>query len=475
MEKVFLYEELATQLAAKIEEQIWQLGDKLPSVRQLSKERGLSASTVFQAYYQLEAQGMIESRDRSGYYVCYRPVPELTVSEKREKKPDWHLVSTLEMIKDLEGIANREDLLSLSRAVVPPELLPFARLSKCVQEAMRKERETLLSYAPPAGHRGLRRMIAAQLLNWGKGIHPEQLVITHGAMEALSISLQAVCQRGEMIAMDEWTYFGIHQLVESLGLKVVPIPQRRGEGLDLTFLAQTLRIFPIRACLFVPTFHNPTGQSLSQQGKQQLVQLMQQYQIPLIEDDVYGSLYFGKQADLPCKYYDTDGWVIYLSSFSKTLVPGFRVGYCVPGRFYEQVLHQKRVHSHSNSSLPQAALAQFLAKGRYTVYLRTLRKQLHTQMLRYAQWIHTYFPEEIQFQLPQGGLVFWIGLPDGVEAIALFHAAKSIGIAISPGPIFSANQGARNFIRMSFAAPLSPEIEQGLKVLGKLVQSMTSN
>ncbi|MEL7534276.1 MAG: PLP-dependent aminotransferase family protein [Bacteroidota bacterium] len=435
--KTHRYQSLAAELEQRILNGVMLVGDKLPSVRRLSREKELSPSTVFQAYYQLEAKGLVEARARSGYYVAYRSAQRDPLENRQTlPQPDIRQLDTKAMIKRMDGVRDQAQMQQLSMAIPAAEYLPVARLNKCMKDALQTQGAESLQYAPPAGLLSLRRLICAQLLSWWPAGDPEQLMVSQGAMEALSICLRTVCKRGDIIAMDELTYFGIHQLVEQLGLQVVPIPQEGDSGINLNYLEQVLNLFSIKACLFVASFHNPTGNTMPEDKKQALVELITRRRIPLIEDDVYGELFFAKKRPLPCKYFDKEGWVLYCSSFSKTLAPGYRVGYCMGGRFHEELLWEKRVSSHSTSSLSQLCLARFLEIGRYQAHLAKLRAALHTNMLKYSQLFMAAFPEEVRFRSPKGGMVFWMEMPKKADARLLFGQAQQKGIIISPGGIF---------------------------------------
>lgn len=463
----FRYDRIAKQLEDSILNDVLKVGEKLPSVRLLSKQQNVSPSTIFKAYYQLEAKGLIEARPKSGYYVRFRHTKRPAPQKKNLGQPNIKSVNSNEIIRELEELRSSENILKLSSAVPSPKLLPLAKLNKSVVEAMRDEKNLLLKYTHPQGHPELRRIIVQQLLSWGGLFRTEDIVITAGCMEALNISLMILTKPGDVIAIDQLTYFSIHQAVERLGLKTVPIPSTP-EGLDIHFLKKAIDKYPIKAGLFVTNFHNPTGVCLPDEQKKVLVELMTEHQIPIIEDDIYGELYFGKTRPSTCKYYDTEGWVLYCSSLSKTIAPGYRIGYCQPGRFLDEFAHQKRILSLSTSSLPQAALLHFLKKGRYDFHLRKLRKAIHTQALRYSQCILQHFPKEIYFRMPEGGFNFWIEFPKHFNSYELFRAAKDQQIGIAPGQIFSTGPDFKHCIRLSFAEPLTEEITEGIKRLGML-------
>lgn len=470
----FLYQNIAQQLEESILNAVLKSGDKLPSVRLLSKQRGVSPSTVFQAYYQLEAKGLIEARPKSGYYVRFQPTTPgpTTASAVEQKTADPQMVNSMHMIEELVELRDLANVLRLSTAVPSLALLPSARLNKSVVEAIREEKEKILGYIPTQGNEALRGAVARHLLNWGGQFLPDDIVITNGCMEALNLCLRTLVKAGDVVVMDQLSYFGIHQSVESLGLKVIPIPSRAPDGLDLNILEEALLQHPVKAALFVLNFHNPTGSVMPDHTKKALVELLRKHQVPLIEDDIYGELYFGKARPGTCKQFDEDGLVLYCSSFSKTLAAGYRIGYCLPGRFKDALVRQKRIENVSTSTLPQAALLHFLNKGRFDYHLRKLRNALHTQALRYAQCIQESFPEGTHFCHPAGGIVLWVALPPHCNGYELFRIAKDQQISIAPGQIFSINGGFENYIRLSFSEPFDSKIEKAIRKLGELLFSL---
>ena len=469
--KTFRYEQIANQLETSILDNVLKAGEKLPSVRSMSQQQRVSPTTIFKAYYQLEAKGLVEARPKSGYYVRFRREERPAPIVRKYSSPNVKEIDTSTIIRELEELRSSANIIEMSSALPAPELLPLAKLNKSVVEALRDEKNFLLQYPHPQGIPELRRFIAQKLLSWGGNYRAEDLVITAGCMEALNISLLILTQPGDVIAIDQLTYFSIHQAVERLGLKAVSIPVT-DKGLDLPFLKKAIDQYPIKAGLFVTNFHNPTGVCLPDNRKKELVEFMTQKQIPIIEDDIYGDLYFGKKRPSTCKFYDHEGWVLYCSSFSKTIAPGYRIGYCQPGRFLEQFAHQKRILSLSTSTLSQAAILNFLKKGRYDFHLHKLRKALHTNALRYSQCILESFPKDIYFKVPEGGFNLWIEFPNGFDTYQLYKAAQSQKISIAPGQIFSVEPDFKHCIRLSFAAPFSEEVEKTLQQLGSLASQL---
>ena len=467
-----LYLQVADGIQKMIADEILRIGDKLPSVRVLSEEYGISMGTAFQAYYHLEGKGLIESRPKSGYYVRFnhRRFPDMP--KQLQPEPLSHDVSVKEMIESIYGDIAAHNVINFALAVPDISLLPSAKLNKSVVHALRNSEKHCLNYEHTQGNVELRKQIAKLSFNWGGKIKYDDIVVTSGCLEAITICLKAVTKQGDTVAVECPTYFGIYQAVENLGLKVVEIPSDTSTGVNLESLQKALKKFPIKACVFVPNFNNPMGSCMPDENKKQLVDLINKYNIPLIEDDIYGELYFGKSRPKTCKYYDTKGLVMHCSSVSKNLAPGFRIGWTIPGRFVEDVKKIKRMQNISSPTLTQAAMAHFLGNGRFEYHLKNLRKALHTQSLRYIQGILKYFPEDTKISRPSGGFVLWLELNKKINAFKLRTEAMKHHISVVPGKIFSAGCNYSNFIRISFGKPWDDDADYGLMMLGKLIKKM---
>ncbi len=465
-----LYQEVAERIERLIEKRTLKVGDKLLSVRSLSKEQGISLSTAFQAYYHLEGKGLVEARPQSGYYVKFSPRHTLEVPTCCDPAESAVPVTIDEMISSVYYDLRSEKLVNFSLGAPAPELLPAAKLNKAVVQALRKSNDSCLNYEHVQGNIELRKQIARQSFNWGGTLGEEDIVVTAGCMEALSLSLKAITKPGDAVAIESPTYFGIFQVMESLGLRVVEIPTDPTSGIDLNQLEQAIHRFSIKACLFVCNFNNPMGSCLPDEKKKQLVDLLTRKDIPLIEDDIYGELYFGKSRPRTCKVYDTKGIVIQCGSFSKSLAPGYRIGWAIPGRYKERVIRLKRMNNVATNTLAQSAIALFLENGRYELHLRHLRKSLHTQSLKYIQAISQYFPEQTRMTRPQGGFALWLELDRKVDTYTLHKRALKLGVGIAPGQIFSSQGKFENCFRISFGLPWSARVDNGLKTLGDLAK-----
>jgi DNA-binding transcriptional MocR family regulator len=462
------YIEVADRIEKLIEKQTLKVGDKLLSVRSLSKQQGISLSTSFQAYYYLESKGLIEARPQSGYYVKFSPRHSFEIPTCSEPTDEALPVSVDEMISSVYHDLRSPNLLSFSLSAPHPSLLPYAKLNKSVVHSLRHSPDHCLGYEHIQGNEELRKQIAKLSLNWGGALSEDDLVITAGCMEALSFCLRATTKPGDAVATESPTFYGIFRVMQSLGLKVVEVPTDPVTGVDIDYLEQAITRFDIKACLFVPNFNNPIGSCVPDDKKKQLVELLAKKEIPLIEDDIYGEMYFGKTRPRTCKTYDKKGLVLHCGSFSKSLAPGYRIGWTAAGRYKNTVIQLKRMHNISTNTLAQVSIAHFLQNGRYELHLRRLRKDLHTQSLRYLQAITEFFPEDIRITQPQGGFVLWIEMKSG-DGYNLHKRALKHQIGIAPGQIFSAQGQYQNHFRLSYGLPWSDQIEKGLKTLGELM------
>ncbi|MFT3674886.1 MAG: PLP-dependent aminotransferase family protein [Chitinophagaceae bacterium] len=469
-----IYLQVAGGVEKMIQDDVLKIGDKLPSVRVLSEEYGISMGTAFQAYYHLEGKGLIESRPKSGYYVRFSPRRFRDLP--RVIQPDIlsHNVSVKEMIASFYSdiATNNERTINFALAVPHVSLLPAAKLNKAVTHVLRNQADATINYEHTQGNAELRKQIARQSFNWGGKIKADDVLVTSGCMEGLTLCLRAVTKPGDVVAVESPNYFGIFQAIENLGLKVVEISSDPTTGLDLDCLRRTLRKSPVKACVVIPNFNNPLGGCIPDAQKKELVELLTARNIPLIEDDIYGELYFGKNRPRTCKYYDRAGIVMHCSSFSKSLAPGYRIGWVLPGRYMEEVKQLKRILSISSPGLTQAAVAHYLQHGRFEYHLKNLRTCLHAQMQRYMQGIVEHMPDDTKVSRPQGGVVLWVELNKKIDSFRLRTEAMKQQILIMPGKIFSASCNYNNCIRISFGRPWDDQAEHGLQVLGRLIRKM---
>lgn len=463
-----LYEQVAARVEKMIEQGVLRPGEKIPSVRQMSERQKVSMSTAFQAYFLLESKGLIESRPRSGFYVAIgsRELPP----EPSRTRPS--LAATEVGIDDsiamVSAAASNPEFVPLGAATPSTELLPVARLRKIAIEVLRSRGDETVAYDLPPGNPELRRQIARRSIHWGGGLAAEDIVTTSGCLEAVNLCLRAVARPGDTIAIETPTYFGVLQSIQSLGLKAVEVATDTRTGICLDALERVLERQRVRACLVIPNFSQPLGSLMPEERKKELAALLADRMIPLIEDDLYGDLYFGTERPRTVKSFDKDGMVLLCSSYSKTLAPGYRVGWTAPGRFREQVERLKFVTSVATPSLQQMVIAEFLRNGGYDRHLRGLRHAFAVQTQLMVQAVARSFPSGTRVTRPQGGFVLWVEMPESVDSFDLHRRALEKKIGIAPGPIFSAKGNYRNFIRLNCGYPWSERIEEAIATLGAL-------
>lgn len=466
------YIEVADRIETLIENGVLKVGDRLLSVRALSKEQGISLSTAFQAYYSLESKGLVEARPQSGYYVKFTPTHYPNLPTVCDPPEDAIPVTVDEMIASVYKELYSKQLINFSLGSPPVELLPTAKLNKAIVSALRNSKTCCLNYESAQGNVELRKQIARQAFNWGGTYKEDDIVVTAGCLEAISFCLRAVTKAGDAVAIESPTFFSFFQVMESMGLKVVEIPSTPLTGIDLNYLEEAIKRFDVKACLFVPNFTNPMGGSMPDENKKKLVEMLAVKDIPLIEDDIYGELYYGRTRPRTCKSFDKKGMVLHCSSFSKSLAPGYRIGWAIPGKFKDKIIQLKRMNTAATNTLAQAALANFLSNGRYELHLRHIRKDLHTQSLKYAQAISEYFPSDTRMTRPQGGFTIWVELNKKINTYKLYKKALKNNIGISPGQIFSSQGRFENCFRISCAIPWSNKVEEAIKTLGRLAKEM---
>jgi DNA-binding transcriptional MocR family regulator len=468
MSKDFLYSEIANGIAGQIAGGVLKSGDRLPSVRMLCNKHGISMNTAKRVFLELEAQSLIDSKPQSGYFVSRLPYQKLPLSEVSRPSSLANSNEPNELISKVYANMGNDALTLFSISAPSGDLLPLAKLKKEIAHATRELKAGGATLESLQGNIKLRRMIAVRSLSWGGNLHENDLITTGGAMNALSLCLMALAKPGDTIAVESPCYPGILQLAISLGCKILELPTHPVTGLEINALKEAIQKIDI--CLLVPNFNTPLGSCMPDESKKEVVDLLAKHQIPLIEDDLYGDLYFGTQRPKCCKSFDKEGNVLWCSSVSKTLAPGYRVGWVAPGRYKEKLLKLKLVHSIASPSIVQEAVANFLNTGKYENHLRQLRRTVQDNYQHYIQAISEYFPEGTKTSRPQGGLSLWVEFNKNIDTAKLFDLAIKQGISIAPGRMFTLQEQFENCMRLCIALPWSDELKFKLKQLGNLAK-----
>lgn len=467
------YEKLADDIAQSIQNGDLRKGDKLPSVRQTSATRGISPSTVFQAYYLLEARGLISARERSGYFVAgsasgLPPLPE----------PVGHINTSVTVVDISELVFQIHDS-TRARQVVPfgsafpsPLLFPLGKLAKCMSSSIQTmDPWTTVADLSP-GDADLRRHIALRYMIDGLNVSSDEIVITSGALEALNLCLSAVTRPGDTVIVESPTFYAALQAIERNGLRAIEVPSHPKYGMNLNALEHAIKLHHPKVCWLMTNFQNPLGSLMPDENKRALVEMLTKFNIPLIEDDVYGELYFGEKRPIPAKAFDTEGLVMHCSSFSKCLAPGYRVGWVAPGRYAQKIERIKLTTTLAASVPAQVALATYLSKGGYDRHLRALRHALMVQQIKFVEAIERYFPEGTKLNCPIGGYFLWVKLPDNINALDVHREALANGISIAPGPMFSARRGFTDYIRLNYGHLWEQSTEDAIKKLGLILKRL---
>ena len=463
-----LYHRVAGQLERAIAGGSLRSGDRLPSVRQLCLQHGVSASTVTQAYRWLENRALVEARPKSGYFVATRR-PALPEPEIDTRMGSAGFVTNDDITR--EFLLGADDRLAMPSFCTMPgaALLPEARIRQLTASLNRQRPDYATNYHL-SGSLALRQEIARRSIPAGVRLRPEEIILTHGGTEALCLALRTVANAGDTIALESPTYFGLLELIKSLGMRSLEIPTHPREGLSIEALDFATRTpGAVQACMVIPNFQNPLGSLMPEANKRRLVALAAERDIALIESDVYGETHFGDDRPPVLQGYDTTGDVLLCSSFSKTVAPGLRVGWLAPGRHFKRAQSMKFSTSLAGARLPQEVLAQFLQNGGYDHHMRRLRAALKLQSRQMVDAVTRHFPPGCRLSQPQGGLILWIELPPTVDSRRVFELALKEHIGLAPGATFSCSQRFDHFIRVHYGLPWSAKLDANIRRLGQIV------
>jgi DNA-binding transcriptional MocR family regulator len=461
-----LYHQVAEEIHELIRAGTLRAGEKVPSVRRLSRQEGVSISTVLQAYQTLEDRGVIEARPQSGYYVrrAQAPLAEPALSRPPRRALEVEVNALAEAVL-AAGLDPK--MVSFGSACPQGDLFPLDRVRRVLSSRARRDRDALGRYDLPPGSEPLRRAIARRALEWGCRLDHRNLVTTSGCMEAINLCLRAVTRPGDAVALESPTYYGFFQILQSLGLRALEIPTHPRSGISLEALELALDAHLVRAVLVMPNVSNPIGATMAEAAKKRLVEILAEREVPLIEDHIYAELHYDG-APRAAKAYDRTGNVMLCSSFSKTLAPGLKSGWIEPGRWGDRIRMLKFVASGGLTEIVELALAELLDTGGYERSLRQLRRRFAQQVDAARAVIAESFPRGTRVTRPAGGFILWVELPKGHDSVVLFERLLERGISIAPGPMFSASQRYRNCMRISVGHAWDERTERALREVGRL-------
>ncbi len=478
MERELIYRRLANHYRDAMASGTLLPGDRIPSVRMLMQRHQVSLATALQACRCLESEGWLEARPRAGYFVLPRQ------SEQRqmalEEPPPGVLPDPAQFVGMHERVSDfvargrqRPVRINFSSARSAPSQYPGEALRQAAMRALRHQPDVLVKVASAVGNPGFRSVLAKRALASGMVLSPDEVLVTQGCIEALNLALRAVCQPGDIVAVESPTFYGLLQVLETLGLRALEIPTSPQTGLSLDALQLALdQGMPVKALVVVPHLQNPLGAIMPDEHKSRLVDMCRQFDVALIEDDTYTGLLDSDIAPRAIKSWDKAGGVIHCASLHKVLAPGMRLGWMSAGRWQARVEMLKFAQSRYNDELAQMAAGEILASGAFDRHLQNLRRKLRDQRHRTSVAVASYFPAGTRFNRPKGGLALWVELPRSISSQQLFYQALDAGILVAPGLMFSNSNRFDHCVRLNCGAPYTPEIDQALHDLGDLAHGL---
>lgn len=465
----YKYDQVSRYITELIEKGDLKPGDKAPSLRKLSKQLGVSIATITQSYVNLEDQGILNAKPQSGFFINalankINDIPKSASTPRQARR-----VRFGDLFEEIFNNANNPRITSFGTASPSMEFMPVKSLTRATRSIVSRHPQKCMEYIFPPGDRKLREQIALQYNQNYTRVNADDVIITSGATEALSLSLRTVAKRGDIIAVESPTYFAVLRMIEKMGMLAVEIDTDPVTGLNLDALEEAFDTMDIKAVLASPNFNNPLGCLMPEDKKRELVNLLAERDIPLIEDDVYGEVYFGEKPPRPAKSYDLNDIVLSCSSFSKTLAPGYRIGWVLAGRYQKEFKELKQAWSSATSSINQLAVAEFLSSGQYGRHLVRLRMTMRDQVEKGRYMVAKSFPKGTCISNPQGGNVLWIEMPKGCNCIDIFNRALEHNIGVTPGILFSATRGFKNYIRINCGFPWDATRIKAIETLGGIV------
>lgn len=462
--RAYKFEAFTSDIQQNIRDGIYKPGHKLPSVRELQKRYKISISTIQNGYEHLVMLGLVVPVAKSGYYVAMHP------DEKQNVLPPGKPVVRDAIFEKNTGwitSSRGEKKIQEFNVATPGDLIISQKLLlRTMQQIIREKGVGLLRYYPSNGSEELKSNIVKHAAGYKTRIDARELVITDGAIQALYIGLSAVCRTGDVIAVESPCVFSVLEVIRVLGLKVIEVPINYKDGFDVDFFKRACRTNKIRAVVVTPNFHNPTGLLLSDEAKRAIVDIALQHNVVIIENDIYGDLYFSGTRPSTLKSYDESGSVMTYSSYAKTLAPGIRLGWLSSGKFLEKAEQIRFSIGSTVSPVYQETVNRLLSTNSYNRHVRSFRMQLAKNAYFTINLLAKHFPEGTFIVPPAGGYNIWVQLPGDVNIDTFYRHCEKIGVKFTPGNTFSfSGKFAHNF-RIVFADKYSPPKIRALKAAG---------
>lgn len=464
----FRYQEIKDKIEHMINTGLISHGGKAPSLREMSSLSGMSVTTIMKAYLELEMEGILFAKPQSGFFVS-EIINKSEIPDTTSPATEPVSVNKFDMISEVIDVMSKPDVFPLGGALPSTELLPSKELARLSRKII-SERPEHLVYEEIRGSEDLRRQIAFYMTNIGVKTTHDDIIITNGAMEALFITLASLASRGDAVIVESPCFFGYLQTLETLGIYAIEVDTNPQTGVDLQKLQDTLGKFNVKAVLLQPNFNNPLGCLMPEENKKKTVDICRKAGVPIIEDDLFGDVSYSGRRPVSLRQYDNGETVIYLSAFSKTLAPGYRVGWLMPGNRFTSMLKLKVSISLNSARLPQLVLSEYLSSGRYARHVRKFTASCKSQISAFSCSVTRHFPEGTKITQPEGGMLLWVEMPEKVDSGLLYKTALKKNIGIAPGNIFTAQNRYNNCMRINCGHPWSEKLEKTVSLLGDMAK-----
>ena len=466
----YKYEEIADEITRSLQKGEIAPGSKLPSLRVMAGRYSCSLSVVMQAYAMLEARGSIYAVEKSGYFADQQDVSPMPSPQKEHFSLQSGIARPVSIMGRIVEASNDNTILPLGAGVPDSSYLPIGSLKKEMNQLMIRNPRSLVDYTDELGDPELRDEISRMMRQRGISAEKDEILLTNGCSEALSLAVQSCSAPGDIIALESPVFPGIIQILKELKRRIITIPTSPETGMDLEKLEEVLDKEEVQAVVITALYQNPLGFVMPEEARVHAMDLAEKYKTTIIEDDIYHDCSFVPGREKPLKSFDTAGRVIYCCSFSKTLAPAFRIGWLTGGNHHRKCRNLKMAQTLGGSGLLQKALAGYLKSPRYLKHLVQLQKTMARQAIEMRTLIKEHFPSGTAVSRPRGGYYLWIQLPEKTNCLELFEQALVNGISTVPGQAFSPEDRYGNCLRITFAAPITPEIRMGIRRLAELIK-----
>ena len=468
--KNYKYRVFTSVIEENIRKGILKHGDRLPSIRKIKKEYQLSSSSVQSGYDDLIFKGLVKSKPGSGYLVNVKIIKRAVQNFSKLDDLPRNAVFREHLILTSHN-KNYEEAVSLNAAVPSDILIPQKLILRTMQQTIREKGASLLRYYPSNGSLELRKKLSQRSAQHGALVDEEEIIITDGALQALYIALAVTTNPNDIVAVESPCVFSVLEVISNLQLRVVEIPVTNEKGFNVAFLRTTCLKNDVKAIVVTPNFHNPTGIMMSDVTKKEIYEIALKHIIPIIENDIYGDLYFGRSRPSTIRNFDNQGLVLTYSSFSKTIAPGIRLGWLAGGRFFSKAERLKFSLGRSVSPLNQEVITKLLSTSSYDRHLRTFRRQLEHQSILICNQLNQFFPDNSYTSRPQGGYSIWTGLPPTVDMKEFYAKCNNFGINFTPGDTFSFTENYDHHFRTVFSQHIIPSTLDAIKKIGTSLTS----